>query len=212
MSSFRIEVVDDVPATFAALVLARGPRAIALSGGDTARRCYERLASSAGALAGATVWIGDERWVPVDHRDSNEGMARAALLDGRDLEVRSVRGAGTTPAAAAAAYDEALRAAPPLDLVHLGLGPDGHTASLFPRSPAVQVEDRLVVATGDAAHPWARVTLTFPGISRAALAVVTVEGAAKAPALRRVLAGEDVPAARLDPERTVWLVDADPRP
>jgi 6-phosphogluconolactonase len=205
----EVQVVDDVAGAFAALVVDEAPGSIALSGGGTARRCYETLAATPGiAWSSVTVLFGDERWVPVTSEDSNEGMVREILLDRvGTVEVRSLRGAGDSPEEAAAAYDTEVAAMAGLDLVHLGLGDDGHTASLFPGSPALEVDDRLVVATGDDAHPHRRLTFTFPAIAQARLVVVTVSGAAKAGAWRRLCAGDDIPAARVQAERLLWLVD-----
>jgi 6-phosphogluconolactonase len=205
-----LRVVDDVPAAFADLVVAEAPASIAFSGGSTARDGYEQLAARGDAIAWPDVdaWFGDERWVPVDDPDSNEGMTRAVLLDHVPVRaVHSMRGAGDTLDAAASAYDAAVAAAPPIDLVHLGLGPDGHTASLFPGSPTLEIDDRLVVASGDDLHPHPRLTFTFPGLARSRLVVFTVAGDEKRDALARVRAGEDLPAARVDAERVVWLVD-----
>jgi 6-phosphogluconolactonase len=204
----EVQVVDDVAGAFAALVVDEAPGSIALSGGGTARRCYETLAATPGvAWSSVTVLFGDERWVPVSSEDSNEGMAREILLDRvGPVGVRSLRGAGDSPEEAAAAYDTEVAAMAGLDLVHLGLGDDGHTASLFPGSPALEVDDRLVVATGDDAHPHRRLTFTFPAIARAHLVVVTVSGA-KAGAWRRLCAGDDIPAARVRAERLLWLVE-----
>jgi 6-phosphogluconolactonase len=201
--------MDDVASAFAALVAERAPRTLVLSGGGTAERAYAALRSTPGLdWTSVAVLFGDERWVPVDSPDSNEGMARRVLLDHVPVRaVHSLRGAGSDPVAAADAYDALVASLGRLDLLHLGLGPDGHTASLFPRSPALGVIDRLVVVTGDDAHPHPRLTLTYPGIARADLAVVTVEGEAKAEAWRRVRAGEDVPAARIAPRQAMWLVD-----
>jgi len=211
--------VDDVPAAFAALLAERRPASVALSGGDTARHCYEAVAAAVTDWSGTDVWFGDERWVPVTDADSNEGMARAAWLDRVPVgAVHSMVGAaGVGPAdpgasveVAASAYDAALRAGPPLDLVHLGLGPDGHTASLFPGSATLEVTDRWVVAAGDDAHPHPRLTLTFPAIAAAHTVVVTVAGAEKRDALARVRAGDRaLPAARIDAPEVLWLVDAD---
>ena len=205
----EVRIVPHVPAAFARLVTESAPRSLALSGGDTARDCYQLLATAAAVDgSGVDVWFGDERWVGVHDPDSNEGMARLAFLDEvGPAAIHSMHGAGATPEAAADAYDAALRAAPTLDLVHLGLGPDGHTASLFPGSPALDVTDRLVVATGDDVHPHRRLTLTFPALATARLVVFTVQGASKRDAFARVAAG-DVPAARVAAERIVWLVDA----
>jgi len=205
----ELRVVDDVPAAFAALVAAETPRSIAFSGGSTARQCYEQLAARDGpAWSGVEAWFGDERWVPVSDPESNEGMTREVLLDRVPVAaVHSMRDAGATIDEAAAAYDADVAAAPPIELVHLGLGPDGHTASLFPGSAALAVDDRLVVANADDLHPHPRLTFTFPALTRSRLVVFTVAGADKRDAFARVRAGEDLPAARVDAERVVWLVD-----
>jgi 6-phosphogluconolactonase len=118
-----------------------------------------------------------------------------------------MRHAGETVEEAADAYDRLLRGHGPVGLVHLGLGPDGHTASLFPGSPALEERERLVVATSDDVHPHSRLTFTFPAINQSPLAVFTVAGEEKREALARVKAGEDVPAARVASARVVWLVD-----
>lgn len=205
-----VERVDDVAAAFADLVVREQPTTLAVSGGGTARSCYEALAARSGIdWPSVTVLVGDERWVPVDHDDSNEGMARQELLDHVDVgSVRSMRGAGATPEEAAAAYDRLLRDLGTIDLVHLGMGPDGHTASIFPGSPTLDVTDRLVVAAEPGLEPFhRRVTLTLPGIALARHVVFTVEGDAKLDVLERVLAGdESLPAARVRAERVTWLV------
>ena len=207
----EVHLADDVAFAFAGLASMERPATLALSGGDTARRCYEVLASAPGIdWPSTTVLFGDERWVPVDDPDSNEGMARRALLDRvAPGGVRSMREAGPSLEEAADAYDRVVEEIGRVDLVHLGLGEDGHTASLFPGSPALEVEDRSVVATGDDAHPHLRLTFTFPAIARARLAVITVSGAGKAGAWQRLCQGDDVPAARVRAERVVWLVDRD---
>lgn len=154
------------------------------------------------------VWFGDERWVPVHDPDSNEGMARVCFLDAVEPRaIHSMKKAGPSIEAAATAYDALLRANDPIDVVHLGLGPDGHTASLFPGSPALEERERLVVASGDDQHPHRRLTFTLPAIARARLAVFTVSGAEKRDALARVKAEDDLPAARVRPDHVIWLVD-----
>lgn len=206
--------VDDVPAAFAQFVEDRRPAALALSGGGTARACYRAVASHRLDWSGTEFFLGDERWVPVTDPESNEGMARKEWLDAAGpVTVHSLVGAAGPGLvdidAAARAYEDLLRARPPLDLVHLGLGPDGHTASLFPGSPSLAVTDRWVVATGDGRHPHRRLTLTFPAIAAARSVVVTVAGAEKRDALARVRSGDRrAPAARLDAAEVVWLVDA----
>jgi 6-phosphogluconolactonase len=205
----EVRVVDDVPAAFCSVIASCAPRTLALSGGGTAERCYGALRETGGVeWEELTALFGDERWVPVDHPDSNEGMARRVLLDQVPVRaIHSMRGAGVDLRAAADAYDALVASLGRVDVIHLGLGPDGHTASLFPGSPALEVEDRLVVATGDDRHPHPRLTLTFPGLARGDVAVVTVEGEDKAEAWRRVQAGDDLPAARIGAGEVVWLVD-----
>lgn len=204
----EVRKVDDVAGAFAALVAASSLSSIALSGGSTARRAYAALAEVDLAWGGIDVYFGDERWVAVDDPESNEGMARTVLLDRVDPRaVHSLRDAGSTIEAAAMAYDATIAAAAPIDLVHLGLGPDGHTASLFPGSPALDVDDRLVVTNADDAHPHPRLTFTFAALARARLVVFTVAGAEKRAAFARVRDGDDVPAARVTAARVVWLVD-----
>jgi 6-phosphogluconolactonase len=200
--------VDDVPAAFAALLAERAPASIALSGGDTARDCYAAAAGSATDWSSTEFWFGDERGVPVTDPDSNEGMARAVLLDrARPRAIHSMEGAGDSPEAAARAYDELVAAAPPIDLVHLGLGPDGHTASLFPGTAALTVTDRLVVTNGDALHPHPRLTFTYPALCRSRLVVFTVADEDKRDPFNRIRNGGDLPAAHVTAERVVWLVD-----
>jgi 6-phosphogluconolactonase len=204
----EIRTVDDVAGAFADVVVETGPSSIALSGGGTARDAYAALATRALDWSGIDVWFGDERFVPVDDPDSNEGMARAALLDRvGPRSIRSMATAGDSAETAALAYDALVAAAPPIDLVHLGLGPDGHTASLFPGTAALDVTDRLVVANGDALHPRPRITFTFPALARSRLVVFTVEGADKREPFSRIRAGEDLPGGRVTAERVLWLVD-----
>ena len=206
----QVRVVPDVPEAFAALVVAAAPRTIALSGGGTAEACYRALARRADEVAWSevTVLFGDERWVPADDPDSNERLARTALLDHVDVAaVHSLACAAAELEDAAAAYAAVVASLAPLDVIHLGLGEDGHTASLFPGSPALEEQLAVVVATGDDLHPHRRLTLTYPGIATGRLVVVTVAGPEKAPAWARLCAGEDLPAARIDAEQVVWLVD-----
>jgi 6-phosphogluconolactonase len=204
-----VRIVDDVASAFADLVVAEAPASIALSGGGTAEDAYRALATRPLDWSGVDVWFGDERFVPVDDADSNEGMARAVLLDRvGPRAIHSMAGAGPTAEAAAEAYDALVGSAPPIDLVHLGLGPDGHTASLFPGTDALGVTDRLVITNGDALHPHPRLTFTFPALARSRLVVFTVAGEDKRDPFTRIRAGEDLPAGRVTAERVLWLVDA----
>lgn len=209
-------VVDDVPSAFALHAIEAfrtrllDTFSLALSGGDTARRCYEHLAAVCGSQIDwwkVDVYWGDERCVPHDHLDSNYRLAREALLD-------RVGAANATHlmrcAEGADAYQLRLGDLGRIDLVHLGLGADGHTASLFPGSSALDADPGRLVAMNEdptGANPYERMTLTFSGIARANLVLVTVEGDEKADAVRRIVEGEDLPGARIAGERVVWLVD-----
>ena len=206
---------------------ASGARAhIALSGGSTPRRMFELLAARGrDALPWDRVdlWWVDERTVPPDHPDCNYGMAKRALIDPLALDrarVHRMRGEDE-PEAAARDYEQQLVAAvgdpPAFALVLLGLGPDGHTASLFPGSPALGEDRHSVVANrvdSPLTHgPTMRVTLTAPAINAARAVRFVVAGADKADALHAVLEGERnplrCPAQLIRPASgdLVWLVD-----
>ena len=207
-------VTEDVAAAAAEHVIALRPRSIALAGGSTPRALYERLAGADLPWSSMALWFGDERCVPPDHPDSNERMARAALLDNVSAEVHRM------PAedCAAAAYEQELRDAfvaygsdvPRFELVLLGLGADGHTASLFPGDAALEERERLVARVERPDHP--RLTLTLPVLSAAAEALFLVTGAAKREALRDLLAGVSIPAARVRAKRVVVIADREAAP
>jgi 6-phosphogluconolactonase len=221
-------VVDDVPRAFVDAVVqafeARsGPRfALVLSGGPTAQECYEVLAAASadgGAAAGidwalVDVYVGDERFVPPDDDDANQRLIRESLLD-RVGAVGSFSPMPTVGAIedCAAAYQRTIAdlvTGPGIDLIHLGLGPDGHTASLFPGAPTLEAgPGELVAPTEDpnGRNPLPRLTLTLPAINSARLAVVTVTGASKAVAVAALERGDDLPAARVHAGHMLWLVD-----
>ncbi|MFN8019557.1 MAG: 6-phosphogluconolactonase [Acidimicrobiales bacterium] len=214
----ELVVVDDVADAFATAVIdafrtrPMDSFSLALSGGPTARRCYERLAEVSGSQVDwwqVDVYWGDERCVPHDHEDSNYRLAREALLDrvGAANATHLMRCAeGPDP------YQLRLGDLGRIDLVHLGMGADGHTASLFPGSAALDADPGRLVAMNEdpsGSNPYRRMTLTFAGIARANQVVVTVAGAAKAEALAAVAAGADLPASRIHADRVLWLVDED---
>jgi len=210
-----------------------GSFTLALSGGSTPRGLYALLASERHAArvewSRVHVFWGDERCVAPHDPDSNQRMAREALLDHVPLpnsHVHAIRGEDE-PTTAAARYEQALREAfatptgPPrsapgarFDLVLLGLGEDGHTASLFPGSLAVQEARRWVMAERVELHATARVTLTPLLINAAAEVIFLVSGRAKAAILKRVLCGprepERLPAQAILPRagELRWLADA----
>jgi 6-phosphogluconolactonase len=209
-------VTDDVPGEFTARAV-RSFRerpndgfSLVLSGGDTARDCYARLAQDAADQIDwwkVDVYWGDERCVPLDDPASNYRLARETLLDrvGAANATYPMRCAeGPDP------YQLRVGELGHFDFMHLGLGPDGHTASLFPESAALDADPgRLVVMNDDPLghNPHPRMTLTFAGIARARLVVVTVVGESKREALARVMAGDGVPATRIEAEEVVWLAD-----
>jgi 6-phosphogluconolactonase len=159
---------------------------VALTGGSTPRRAYELAAQLEPDWGRASVWWGDERCVGPDDERSNYGLARDALLDRleRPPAVHRIRGE-LEPEEAAAAYERELGDTA-LDLVLLGLGPDGHTASLFPGAPALDERERRVVAAKPGLEPWVdRVTLTIPALSSGKAVVFLVTGEEKAEAARR---------------------------
>lgn len=226
----------------AAAIRERGRFAVALSGGGTPRAAYERIAATwREAPDGAHDWArthlfwGDERWVPADDPRSNYRMAREALIARVPIppeNIHRVRTEARDAREAAADYEEALRRffgsragePPRFDLAFLGLGADGHTASLFPGTDALDAVDRLAVAVHVATMDSWRVTLTLPMLNRAANVIFLVTGADKAAALRVVAESAEagaaaeagrsptaplLPAQRIRPEKgaLLFLVD-----
>lgn len=209
----------------------RGRCAILLAGGSTPQALYEALSRVPYAdnlpWPQVVVAFGDERLVPPHDARSNQRMARRALLDAVPIKPEFLLTADTSlpPADAAAAYEKRLRtffnlkegALPEFDLVFLGLGPDGHTASLFPGMAAMEETQRLVVAASapDPAGP-ARISVTLPVLNAARTVVFLVQGADKAAIVARVLhadaeAGESLPAQRIRPvgegAEVRWFID-----
>ena len=199
--------------------------AIALAGGATPKRLYELLATSPwrdGFPWGRThLFWGDERFVPPGDPRSNYRMVREALLAHAPIPEENVhpfRTEGLDPVAAATAYERELQAfygsnrldpaRPLFDVVLLGLGQDGHTASLFPGQAALEQRAHLTAATSDP-NGDPRLTLTYPALESSRHVAFLVEGAAKREILKRVRAdGSDFPAARLRTQsETIWFVD-----
>lgn len=198
----------------------RGRFAVALAGGSTPKATYEVLARdhvSDVDWPNVHVFFGDERTVPPNHEDSNYRMAREALLDHVPVGfVHRMRGE-LPPEEAAAACEEELREfsggeAPVLDLIMLGIGGDGHTASLFPETSALEVTDRLAVANPVPKLDTTRLTLTVPVLNAARQIYFLVAGEDKAEALKEILEGDADPRrypAKLvrPPGGVTWMVD-----
>lgn len=204
-----------------------GRAAVALTGGSSPEGLYRLLAQE--PYRSRVPWervhwfIGDDRFVPPDDPLSNMGMARRLFLDRVGAPPANVHPMATTaetPQAAAQLYESELKrfygaerfdpARPLFDLVLMGLGSDGHTASLFPGAPALDETDRWVVGV-DKAHlaPFVpRVTLTFPALALTREMLFLVSGEEKRAILARVLASDDLPAARAYADgELIWLVD-----
>ncbi len=207
-----------------AALTARARFSVALSGGSTPKALYALLATEEYRTqldwAHTFIFFGDERCVPPDHPDSNYHMARESLLDHVPVppdHIYRMRGE-VDPEQAAGEYEGFLKALfrgenTRFDLLLLGMGDDGHTASLFPHTPALQEKSRLVVANEIEAKNMRRITLTTRAINSAANIAFLVSGAAKAERLRDVLKGdyqpEHLPAQLIKPEngQLMWLVD-----
>jgi 6-phosphogluconolactonase len=210
---------------------------VALSGGSTPKALYSLLATNSSLPWGEVFFFfGDERHVPPDDPDSNYGMARESLLAKIPVPPANVfRVPAENPDAsqAAASYEQALRdffktpsgGFPVIDLVLLGMGPDGHTASLFPGSQALGEKSRWVVSNWVEKFKTHRITLTLPLLNNANTVMFLVSGKDKATVLKEVLEGtqpgSEFPSKLIRPEhgRLIWMIDqaaaadlAGPRP
>ncbi len=212
-----VRIVDDVAAAFADTVIdaftgrVEPGFTLVLSGGPTARLCYEHLAEvGAGRIDWRVVdvFMGDERCVPADDVDANQRLVRESLLD----RVGPVASFHPMSCDDVDDYDRLMAGIAALDLVHLGLGPDGHTASLFPGSPDLDAPaGRMAVVTRDpdGRNPHDRMSLTFSAIARARRVVFTVSGQSKRDVWAQMEAGTDVPATRVRAAEITWIVDHD---
>lgn len=236
----RLRIVEDVPALAAAAaeafaglaaeaIAARGRFVVALTGGQTPRPIFEHLAATPHreGIPWRDIeffWI-DERPVPPDHADSNYGLAERTLLSHVPIDRRRVHrmhGEDADPDATADAYastiastiDATVASSPPaFDLIQLGMGADGHTASLFPETKALHEVRRWVVVNDVPRLRTRRLTFTFPLINAARTIHVFVAGEQKAAVLRSVLEGppdpDRYPAQRIAPSsgEVIWFLD-----
>ncbi|WP_448380368.1 6-phosphogluconolactonase [Gloeomargarita sp.] len=201
----------------------QGRATLVLAGGNTPRRLYQQIATQSWPWQHIHIFWGDERFVPHDHPESNYRMARETWLDHVPIPAGNLHPMPTvplTPEAAAAAYEQELQAFfglqpgefPVFDVILLGMGEDGHTASLFPHTAALQVCDRIVTVGQKGEEP--RLTLTIPTLNCGRCVVFLVAGANKAPAYSQVMTGpangERFPAALIRPQagELWWLVEA----
>jgi len=217
----NLRVFDDLAALHAAAartIVQRaqaGARTFALSGGSTPKPLYALLGQSDELRVLPIIWVVvDERYVPIDRPESNAGMIRKTLFAGgmapahRFLHFRTEM---NDPAATARAFEDewGQLGITTLDLVLLGIGDDGHTASLFPGTPVLQVEDRIASEVFVPRLNMWRVTITKPVIRAAKTRMVLAAGASKRPILEQVRAGADYPIAQAtrDAGETWWFVD-----
>lgn len=210
-------------------VATKGSFTVALSGGSTPKNLYGLLATDL-ALRSTIPWgklnffFGDERHVPPDSPESNYRMAQEAMFSRAPIaaaQIARIKGEYPDAAQAAREYEKTLREFfglkegefPRFDLVFLGMGSDGHTASLFPGTKALYEEERLVISNWVGKFFTERITLTAPVLNYAARVIFLVQGEDKAPALKAVLEGpyepEQLPAQLIQPKngKLVWLVD-----
>jgi 6-phosphogluconolactonase len=227
VSSPELRIVDD-PARACADALVQAVRSgghVVLTGGSTPKLAYELAALEPAAFAGAKLWFGDDRCVGPDDERSNYRMAKLALLDpvaaaGVEIDFcRRIMGE-LGPDEGAADYERALaeHGAPPFKLILLGLGSDGHTASMFPGQASLHERSRLVMGVHEAGlEPFVpRVTFTFPCIARAEHVIVLATGENKADAVARAFAPDAVPSDQTpasllaaDVESLTVLLDVD---
>ncbi|MEB3272541.1 MAG: 6-phosphogluconolactonase [Prochlorothrix sp.] len=221
-SALIVRALDLVVAQIRESIADRGFCTLALAGGSTPKPLYEALAQQELPWDKIHIFWGDERYVPPSDTNSNEGMARAAWLDRVPFPPENLHpmptGAGD-PAMDAATHDRELQdffqgqsgPFPALDLVLLGIGPDGHTASLFPHTAALEVVDRRVTVGNKDGEP--RITMTYPVLNQARLVLFLVTGDNKQPALQEIFSptGDDrhYPARAIRPQGSLyWLLDA----
>jgi len=203
--------VEDEPARAAAELLVAASAHVALAGGS-AGRAHEIAAELRPDWSGMHIWFGDDRAVPPDDELSNYRLAKETLLDRLSVqpEVHRIRGE-LGAAKAADLYDEELRAVT-LDLALNGIGPDGHTASLFPLAPGLDETKRRAIAAEAQLDPFVpRVTMTPPVFAAAKLLVYLVLGEAKAEVVRRAFVDEpsrEIPASLIRGRRTIAILDS----
>ena len=185
---------------------ARGIAHVTLAGGTTPMRCYDLLDGQLDDWTGVHLWYGDERCVPFDDPDSNHGQVKERLR--ARGAVWHPMPATLGPSEGAMEYSRELGDTV-LDVTHLGMGPDGHTASLFPHHPLLDAHGVAVGITDAPKPPPERITLTLPKLNASRRIVLLVTGEGKSEALARVMAGPDrsVPASLLDRSKLLVMAD-----
>jgi 6-phosphogluconolactonase len=184
----------------------RGAFSVAVSGGRTPWAMFGQLESHELPWSGTSIFQADERIAPAGSADRNLTHLIAALSIGAQGSLRPMPVDDPDPEAAANRYGEALPEA--LDLIHLGLGPDGHTASLVPGDPVLEVTDRRVAVTGGEYQGTRRMTLTYPALDAAREVLWVVTGEEKREPLAKLLAGDrSIPAGRVEAKKRLVVAD-----
>jgi 6-phosphogluconolactonase len=202
-----LETPEDVASAAAAEIaeaLGEGARNLVLAGGTTPQRCYALLSQMDVEWGRVTILFGDERCVPPHHPDSNYRMAREALLDRVSPATVHRMPAELGPDVGAELYAHVMAAVGQLDVVTLGVGEDGHTASLFPGHPALKAPGLAVGIHDSPKPPPQRVTMTLTALQSARRVVILATGAGKAGAVARAKRHE-VPSGMIAGAR--WLID-----
>ena len=220
-----VATADRFVAAARAAIEERGIFRVALSGGGTPKQVYPLILEPERRdtvdWSRVEFFWGDERAVPPDHPESNFGVAYQMLIaqlpDVRQDRIHRMPAEAPDLDAAALSHESELRLAfgargsepPAFDLIWLGMGPDGHTASLFPDSAALDESERWVVGNWVPSQAAWRMTLTFPVLNAGRDVIVVVTGADKADAVRDIRSGgSDLPAARVDGDQVEWIIDA----
>ena len=190
-----------------AAIAARGVFHWALAGGTTPKRCYELLREAEIAWPNVHVWFGDERCLPAGDAGRNDLMADKALLNHVPIPETQVHrmAAELGPEVAAKQYEALLAAVPVMDLILLGMGEDGHTASLFPGNPALEDQRLAVPVYNSPKPPLERVSMGYAVLNAARRCLIMVAGAGKADAISRIRNGTRLPVARV--QGCEWLID-----
>lgn len=208
LDALSLAVARCVAASAARAIAARGVFHLVLAGGETPRRCYEKLRELAIDWAHAQLYLGDERCLPRGDARRNDTMIRTTLLEHIAIPPDNIHFIPAELGAreAAARYAAVLEKAEPFDLVLLGMGEDGHTASLFPDNPATESAASAVPVFNAPKPPPERVSLGMSTLNAARQKIFLVAGAGKREALERILRGESLPAARI--AAAEWHLDS----
>lgn len=199
LDDLSIVVAQRIASIAAQVIAVRGEFHVALAGGETPRRCYEQLRRLSVDWAHTHIYFGDERCLPLGYADRNDSMAVETLLKHVAIPLANIHSisAELGPQQGAACYADLLEQRAPLDLVLLGMGEDGHTASLFPDNPAID-NTALVVPVFNAPKPPAeRVSLGINTLNAARKKLFLVAGAGKRKVLERILLGKSLPAIQI---------------